>query len=268
MGRFCSAILILAVCACTAWGPEPEVGATLTYEVKGATADEFAKVVEILQDRLDDLDIRGLALRKAGEGRFEVDIPTTHSDQPGLIRQLIQTPGKLRFQIVSRDQNQATIERILDLKEKGEYDPAKEDYDIALKPVIPPDPPPAPGKPTSYVLLETHGSMKGGSLTAYPMVDELQRPAIGFKWKGEAVRRFGDLTEQCVGRQLGIVFDGRVKSAPTIMDRIGATGRITGTYTQAEVENLVIILNKGELPSVPTLVGEEIKEKGKEEQKE
>jgi SecD/SecF fusion protein len=48
--------------------------------------------------------------------------------------------------------------------------------------------------------------------------------------------------------QLGIVFDGRLISAPRIMSAISDRGRITGRFTKEEVDTMVAVLQAGELP--------------------
>src|SRR5207247_2060333 len=49
--------------------------------------------------------------------------------------------------------------------------------------------------------------------------------------------------------QLAIILDQRVQSAPRIESRINADGRITGSFTQEEVQNLSLILRSGALPA-------------------
>ena len=55
------------------------------------------------------------------------------------------------------------------------------------------------------------------------------------------------MTAENIGRQLAIILDGRVQSAPRIESRITADGRITGSFTQEEVQNLSLILRSGAL---------------------
>ena len=64
------------------------------------------------------------------------------------------------------------------------------------------------------------------------------------------------MTGKNIGRQLAIVLDGRVQSAPTIEGRITTDGRITGSFTQEEVQNLSLILRSGALPATLTYLEE------------
>jgi SecD/SecF fusion protein len=51
-----------------------------------------------------------------------------------------------------------------------------------------------------------------------------------------------------VYRMLGIVLDGELLSAPRVMSLIADRGRITGAFTQEEVDYLVGIVQAGALP--------------------
>ena len=67
---------------------------------------------------------------------------------------------------------------------------------------------------------------------ARPTLDENNRPAVSFSLNQEGARKFGSFTQANIGRQLGIVLDNRVQSAPVIQSRIDDEGRITGNFTQ------------------------------------
>ena len=53
-------------------------------------------------------------------------------------------------------------------------------------------------------------------------------------------------------RQLGIVLDDSLLSAPNLQQPISKEGRITGNFTREEVESLVQILKAGQLPAALT----------------
>jgi SecD/SecF fusion protein len=86
-------------------------------------------------------------------------------------------------------------------------------------------------------------------------VDEVLQPCINFTLVGDGIQRFANLTgefapEGPFRRYLGIVLDNQLLSAPTIQSRIVGRGRITGQFTNTEVELLVSILRAGSLPAV------------------
>jgi preprotein translocase subunit SecD len=80
-------------------------------------------------------------------------------------------------------------------------------------------------------------------------LDENNQPAVSFTLNTEGGRKFGNVTSENIGRQLAIIMDQRVQSAPRIDSRITTDGRITGSFTQEEVANLSLILRSGALPA-------------------
>ncbi len=73
--------------------------------------------------------------------------------------------------------------------------------------------------------------------------------AVDFTLTGEGAQEFGDLTTALVGKQLAIVLDATVISAPTINGAItGGSGVITGNFTKERAESLAAVLQAGALP--------------------
>ena len=95
--------------------------------------------------------------------------------------------------------------------------------------------------------------------------DQTLNPCVQFTMKDSGSALMGRLTgsnlpDPTTGqtRQLGIVLDNNLLSAPAIQSRISDSGQITGNFTQREVDKLVNILNAGKLPNalVPTPISE------------
>jgi SecD/SecF fusion protein len=87
--------------------------------------------------------------------------------------------------------------------------------------------------------------------------DQNGAPAVAFNLTDAGSSRFFALTTNNapVGsrtRQLGIVLDDKLLSAPSIQSPIRKEGRITGRFTREEVEDLVQILKAGQLPAALT----------------
>jgi preprotein translocase subunit SecD len=103
---------------------------------------------------------------------------------------------------------------------------------------------------TVYYLVRRAAAVTGRDLrNARPTIDENNRPAVSFTLNTEGARKFGTVTGQNIGRQLAIILDGKVQSAPTIEGRITTDGRISGSFTQEEVQNLSLVLKSGALPA-------------------
>jgi preprotein translocase subunit SecD len=108
-----------------------------------------------------------------------------------------------------------------------------------------------------FYLVRKAAAVTGRELrNARPSVDETNQPAVSFTLNNEGGRKFGNVTSENVGRQLAIVLDGRVQSAPRIESRISTDGCITGSFTQEEVQNLSLILRSGALPASLTYLEE------------
>ncbi len=110
---------------------------------------------------------------------------------------------------------------------------------------------------TVYYLVRKVAAVTGRDLrNARQSLDENNQPAVAFTLNNEGGRKFGNATAENIGRQLAIVLDGRVQSAPRIESRITTDGRITGSFTNEEVQNLSLILRSGALPATLTYLQE------------
>jgi preprotein translocase subunit SecD len=72
---------------------------------------------------------------------------------------------------------------------------------------------------------------------------------INFSLSTDASHRFGPFTEQNVNRQMAIVLQHRVYSAPVIHSRIDDSGVIEGNFSQDSAHDLALVLRAGALPA-------------------
>ncbi len=108
-----------------------------------------------------------------------------------------------------------------------------------------------------YYLVKKTPVVSGRDLrNARPTLDENNRPAVGFSLKPDGASRFGNFTGSNIGRNLAIVLDDRVYSAPVIEGRISDEGRIAGSFTQQEANDLALTLRSGALPASLTYLEE------------
>ncbi len=111
---------------------------------------------------------------------------------------------------------------------------------------------------TVYYMVRSAAAVTGRDLrSARPSLDENGRPAVAFTLNSDGAAKFGRVTGENVGRFLAIVLDGKVQSAPRIDSRITGDGRISGSFTQEEVQNLSLILRSGSLPATLTYLQEQ-----------
>jgi preprotein translocase subunit SecD len=106
------------------------------------------------------------------------------------------------------------------------------------------------GGTTVYYVLRHLAAVTGKDVRgARQTLDQNNRPAVGFNLSADGARRFGQVTEQNIGRYLAIVLDGRVFSAPRIDGRITDQGQIYGSFTPQEAADLALVLRSGALPA-------------------
>lgn len=109
-----------------------------------------------------------------------------------------------------------------------------------------------PGQPASvgFYAVRRVPAVTGRDLrNARPTLDENNRPAVSFSLNQEGARKFGVFTQANIGRQLAIVLDNRIQSAPRIESQIFDEGRITGNFTNQESQDLSLKLRSGALPA-------------------
>jgi preprotein translocase subunit SecD len=58
----------------------------------------------------------------------------------------------------------------------------------------------------------------------------------------EGAQRIGKATEENIGKQLALILDGKVVSAPMIASKISSTGAISGRFTKEEAEGIAIAI--------------------------
>ena len=90
--------------------------------------------------------------------------------------------------------------------------------------------------------------------------------SIGFRLSGEGGRKFSTLTRNYKahgpknptdrGRQLAIILDSNLISAPVIQSEIGANGQITGRFDAKSAQKLAAELNAGALPAPLKILAE------------
>ncbi|MEM9064739.1 MAG: protein translocase subunit SecD [Planctomycetota bacterium] len=82
---------------------------------------------------------------------------------------------------------------------------------------------------------------------AFTGQDRLGKPAINFAMDARGATLLGSLTEAHVGRQMAVLLDDQVYTAPTLQSRIATSGQITGDFTELERRYIINVLNAGSL---------------------
>jgi preprotein translocase subunit SecD len=180
--------------------------------------------------------------------------------QGGQDQILVQLPG---VSDVTRAKEIIRSTALLELKlvDRG---PVNTKEELMTNGAVPPDMEILPGvseregqSGVVYYLVRKVPIVTGRDLrNARPSLDENNRPAVSFSLKPEGAVKFGNFTGSNIGRNLAIVLDKRVMSAPVIEGRITDEGRIAGNFTQQEANDLALTLRSGALPASLTYLEE------------
>jgi SecD/SecF fusion protein len=93
--------------------------------------------------------------------------------------------------------------------------------------------------------------------TTRPNPDDPSTLDVSFQLNREGALIFSRFTGENIGRQIAIVLDGKIRSAPVVQTKIpGGEGRITGNFTDEQASDLAIVLRAGALPA-PISIKEE-----------
>ncbi|HNX44436.1 MAG TPA: protein translocase subunit SecDF [Bacteroidales bacterium] len=89
--------------------------------------------------------------------------------------------------------------------------------------------------------------------------DQNGRVEVSMNMNSEGAKKWKRLTADNIGKQVAIVLDGYVQSAPNVNDEIpNGRSSITGNYSIEEAQDLANVLKAGKLPAPARIVQEEI----------
>jgi preprotein translocase subunit SecD len=190
---------------------------------------------QTLERRVNDLGVTEPSISQQGTDQILVQLPGVTDVERA--KAIMGSPGLLELKIVERQAS--TREELL---VNGQVPAGME--------IVPGAGGTGNAATTTFYLVRKVAAVTGRDLrSARPSLDENNQPAVSFTLSNEGGRKFGNVTGENIGRQLAIILDGRVQSAPNIQGRITSEGRITGSFTSEEVNNLSLILRSGALPA-------------------
>jgi len=253
----------------------------LVYDLTDEHKDNIKKraldqTMEAIRNRIDEFGVNEPSIQIQGNDRILIQLPGTKD--PARAKSIIGRTAKLEFKIVLQDENfnmDKVVALVADAKAVGiDYTDGKtisySDYVDKLNLF-------AEGKipQNAIVLFEKKENEETGKTTLLPYLlekvttvtgDHLQdayvnfdnmtnEPNVGFELTPVGTRFFEELTGKNVGKQLAIVLDKNVYSAPNIQEKISGQGRITLgrsaslTQMQEEAQDIALVLRAGALPA-------------------
>lgn len=187
--------------------------------------------IEVLRKRVDKFGVAEPIIQPAGENRILIQLPgLSEADKESAQRQ-IQRAAFLEFRLVH--------ERSEELLREGLIEPG---YEILKE-----ERRSREGGKTIHSYLvkkKPERGMTGAYVKQAQVVrGNLGEPKIAFTLTSEGATLFGDITRENVGRQLAIILDGELYSAPVIRTAIETgSGEISGSFDTREAFELANVL--------------------------
>ena len=186
------------------------------------------QALEIVRRRIDEVGTNEPNILKRGNDRILVELPGL--DDPMRIKTLLGKTANLTFRFVSNNNEDSFGNEKLNYEDE-------EGSEFVSKRII----------------------LSGDNLLdAQPRMDsETNETVVTFNLDRVGAKRFGKATSKGIGRQLAIILDGKIISAPVIQDTIASgSGQITGGFTFQSATDLALLLRSGALPAPLNIIEE------------
>ncbi|MCB1214891.1 MAG: protein translocase subunit SecD, partial [Deltaproteobacteria bacterium] len=233
--------------------------------------DSLSQAVSTVRNRIDRFGVAEPSIRRAGDQRLVVEMPG--EEDPDRVLDLIMQPGRLEFRLVDDRLSQEELSALISearkatgLNAKDFSDAATQQLNDFLKDKLPEnteiawqytsiDPKTKLATEAKAYLLNKNIPVSGDMLDNAQVGTLYNDPYVSLSFDNLGTKAFGELTKINQGKQLAIVLDGKVNSAPVIKEPI-LTGNAQislgfGTYDQKmqEAKDLVLVLREGALPA-------------------
>ena len=231
----------------TNYNRESNAGGSYTYTLKpnievSLRNEAVEQALETIDRRVNELGVAEPVVAPHGTAGDQILVQLPGVSNVARAKEIIRSTALLELKLV--EGGPAPTREAL-LQEKGGSLPPDMDVISGMSEAVPGE-----RAETVYYLVRKVAAVTGRDLrNARPTLDENNQPAVEFTLNKDGATKFGKVTGENVGRQLAIILDNRVQSAPRIESRITNDGRITGSFTQEEASDLALILRSGALPA-------------------
>ncbi|WP_440618436.1 protein translocase subunit SecD [Candidatus Pelagibacter sp. HIMB1493] len=186
------------------------------------------QAIEIVRRRVDEVGTNEPNILKRGNDRILVELPGL--DDPQRIKSLLGKTANLTFRFVTNDESDRFG------VEKLKFEDGLEEATVSKRIII-----------SGENLLD-----------AQPKMDtQNNQTVVNFTLDRVGAKRFGKATSTGIGKQLAIVLDGKIISAPVVRDTIASgSGQISGGFTFQSATDLSLLLRSGALPAPLEIIEE------------
>jgi preprotein translocase subunit SecD len=235
------------------WDMSPTAGEPSSYTLTMRTSAIAAikdttmqQSLETIERRINALGLTEPTIQIHGRNDNEILVQLPGEGDPSRAKAVIQAGGQLELRLV---------------EDPSPY-PSQTAALAAHGGVLPPGTELVPGRSDSrnptqdtgevWYILSRSAVVTGRDLRSATENRNTNNPGqwqVNFTLSAEGARRFGPFTEQNVHRQMAIVLDHKVYSAPVINSRIDDSGFIEGNFSEASAHDLALVLRAGALPA-------------------
>ena len=194
-------------------------------DLKNSSQDQ---AIEIVRRRVDEVGTNEPNILKRGNNRILVELPGL--DDPMRIKSLLGKTANLTFRFITQSTNDTFG------AEKLFYEDGDNEALVSKRIILSGD----------------------NLLDAKPqMNNQTNETVVSFSLDRVGAKRFGKATTGGIGKQLAIVLDGKIISAPVIRDAIvSGSGQISGNFTFQTATDLALLLRSGALPAPLNIIEE------------
>jgi preprotein translocase subunit SecD len=223
----------------------PENSFTLTMKpsiVKDTKTKAQLQAIETIRNRIDQLGVSEPVIQEHGLGDYQILVQLPGVDDPARVKEIMQSTAMLEIRQAIGGPYGSEQEA---MQANGGLLPANallmKGRNIGAR---------GQDNTDAYWVISRASAVSGGDLrTADAGRDENGRPDVKFTLTGEGGRRFAAFTGSHVGERLAVVLDNKVMEVATIQEQIHDEGRITGSFTEQQTQDLSLTLRSGALPA-------------------
>ena len=237
------------------WESAPAAGETSGYlltlrpsAVAQIQENTMSQSLETIDRRINALGLTEPTIQRRGRNDNEILVQLPGEGDPSRARAVIQAGGQLELRLVEDPRSYSSQSEALSahggiLPPGTELMPGRSETR---------SPSGAPEQGEVWYVVSRAPIVTGRDLRNATESRNTNNPGqwqVNFVLSSEAARRFGPFTETNKGKQLAIVLEHRVYSAPVINGRIDDNGMIEGNFGQESAHDLALVLRAGALPA-------------------
>ncbi|HEU4712989.1 MAG TPA: protein translocase subunit SecD [Pyrinomonadaceae bacterium] len=229
-----------------------------TTAQRSLSADATKQALDIIDRRINALGITEPTLQSHGaQNAHQILLQMPGVSDPERVKDILKGQSRLEMVHVVGPQNPAPATtyptRDLALESLGGTIPPNRNVLPFIERSDSTDKNQAQPPPTQWVVIEVPSIITGDEIrnatASQSQGGSINDFAINFSLKKSGAEKFGAWTGANINEYMGVVLNGEVRSIAFIKSQIFDDGQISGRFTQAQAEDLALILRSGALPA-------------------